>query len=169
MYLLAVDEESAVLTRSAKGMAASALIFPFAMDDFRNCQTLSFPRELLGYFCIWIAWLPVSLAYLVDLASGDVVQLVRTLPCHGRGRGFESRRPRHSFQSSWSNFHKTIADAKEGAFCDLFVPFLPSATLCQSQCGDIHIPRGTLNTEGSENQNPAHSRQRRDKDGVLVS
>ena len=30
---------------------------------------------------------------------GDVVQLVRTLPCHGRGRGFESRRPRHIFQS----------------------------------------------------------------------
>jgi hypothetical protein len=30
---------------------------------------------------------------------GDVVQLVRTLPCHGRGRGFESRRPRHSFQA----------------------------------------------------------------------
>src|SRR5882757_2059321 len=29
-------------------------------------------------------------------AIGDVVQLVRTLPCHGRGRGFESRRPRHS-------------------------------------------------------------------------
>jgi hypothetical protein len=37
--------------------------------------------------------------------------LVRTLPCHGRGRGFESRRPRHSFQAlegniqfpSWSN------------------------------------------------------------------
>ena len=28
---------------------------------------------------------------------GDVVQLVRTLPCHGRGREFESRRPRHSF------------------------------------------------------------------------
>jgi hypothetical protein len=36
---------------------------------------------------------------VVDLASGDVVQLVRTLPCHGRGRGFESRRPRHSFQA----------------------------------------------------------------------
>ena len=28
---------------------------------------------------------------------GDVVQLVRTLPCHGRGREFESRRPRHPF------------------------------------------------------------------------
>src|SRR6185437_765256 len=28
---------------------------------------------------------------------GDVVQLVRTLPCHGRGREFESRRPRHTF------------------------------------------------------------------------
>ena len=30
--------------------------------------------------------------------SGDVAQLVRALPCHGRGRGFEPRRPRHSFQ-----------------------------------------------------------------------
>src|SRR5579862_1021160 len=28
---------------------------------------------------------------------GDVVQLVRMLPCHGRGRGFEPRRPRHRF------------------------------------------------------------------------
>src|ERR1035437_4219018 len=35
---------------------------------------------------------------IVDLASGDVVQLVRTLPCHGRGREFESGRPRHSFE-----------------------------------------------------------------------
>jgi hypothetical protein len=32
------------------------------------------------------------------LQRGDVVQLVRTLPCHGRGREFESRRPRHFFQ-----------------------------------------------------------------------
>jgi hypothetical protein len=46
-------------------------------------------------------------------SSGDVVQLVRTLPCHGRGRGFESRRPRHSFQSLigipfWALLSKTV-------------------------------------------------------------
>ena len=33
--------------------------------------------------------------------AGDVVQLVRTLPCHGRGRGFESRRPRHSIANGF--------------------------------------------------------------------
>src|SRR5579864_5126118 len=37
----------------------------------------------------------------VRVYAGDVVQLVRTLPCHGRGRGFESRRPRHEFRSEW--------------------------------------------------------------------
>jgi hypothetical protein len=31
---------------------------------------------------------------------GDVAQLVRALPCHGRGRGFEPRRPRHTFQKT---------------------------------------------------------------------
>ena len=36
----------------------------------------------------------------VGKQAGDVVQLVRTLPCHGRGREFESRRPRHSFQTT---------------------------------------------------------------------
>src|SRR6266705_1519225 len=41
---------------------------------------------------------------VVDLASGDVVQLVRMLPCHGRGRGFESRRPRHFFQALARNW-----------------------------------------------------------------
>src|SRR5215471_6265 len=37
--------------------------------------------------------------------SGVVVQLVRTLPCHGRGRGFESRRPRHFFQVPPEKWH----------------------------------------------------------------
>jgi hypothetical protein len=36
--------------------------------------------------------------------SGDVAQLVRALPCHGRGRGFEPRRPRHTFQSTYGMF-----------------------------------------------------------------
>jgi len=39
------------------------------------------------------------------------ISYISLLPCHGRGRGFESRRPRHSFQAvarnwqfrSWSN------------------------------------------------------------------
>ena len=35
---------------------------------------------------------------------GDVVQLVRTLPCHGRGREFESRRPRQFFQALARNW-----------------------------------------------------------------
>jgi hypothetical protein len=35
-----------------------------------------------------------------SIQRGDVVQLVRTLPCHGRGREFESRRPRHFFYQS---------------------------------------------------------------------
>jgi hypothetical protein len=38
--------------------------------------------------------------------AGDVVQLVRTLPCHGRGREFESRRPRQLFQALSSLFAK---------------------------------------------------------------
>jgi len=37
----------------------------------------------------------VTLIQVVEKQSGDVAQLVRALPCHGRGRGFEPRRPRH--------------------------------------------------------------------------
>ena len=35
---------------------------------------------------------------------GDVAQLVRALPCHGRGRGFEPRRPRHTFQMTYGEY-----------------------------------------------------------------
>ena len=44
--------------------------------------------------------------YRFARASGDVVQLVRTLPCHGRGREFESRRPRHIFNHLQNNPEK---------------------------------------------------------------
>src|SRR5277367_5591692 len=37
---------------------------------------------------------------LLKFQSGDVAQLVRALPCHGRGRGFEPRRPRHKSKES---------------------------------------------------------------------
>ncbi len=47
-----------------------------------------------------------ALRKVVDSTVGDVVQLVRTLPCHGRGREFESRRPRHFFQSLTRNWQK---------------------------------------------------------------
>src|SRR5713226_6780078 len=39
------------------------------------------------------------LGEVVDSTVGAAVKLVRALPCHARGRGFESRRPRHSFQA----------------------------------------------------------------------
>ncbi len=35
--------------------------------------------------------------YLVAAQRGPVVQLVRTLACHARGRGFESLLDRHLF------------------------------------------------------------------------
>ena len=49
-----------------------------------------------------------EIAHHLESFSGDVVQLVRTLPCHGRGREFESRRPRH-FPSQFPG-GKTCAD-----------------------------------------------------------
>jgi hypothetical protein len=40
------------------------------------------------------------------MQSGDVAQLVRALPCHGRGRGFEPRRPRHKHEKRNSLWHR---------------------------------------------------------------
>lgn len=34
---------------------------------------------------------------MIELSIADVVQLARTFPCQGRGRGFESRRPLLAF------------------------------------------------------------------------
>ncbi len=43
---------------------------------------------------------------------GDVAQLVRALPCHGRGRGFEPRRPRHTFQSTYGTYGDPLVGAE---------------------------------------------------------
>jgi hypothetical protein len=48
------------------------------------------------------------------------IDYITTLPCHGRGREFESRRPRHSFQKSCTHFAAT----NEGAKGHVFAPFL---------------------------------------------
>ena len=37
----------------------------------------------------------VKVSYYLSPLSGGVAQLVRALPCHGRGYGFEPRRSRH--------------------------------------------------------------------------
>jgi hypothetical protein len=57
--------------------------------------------------------------------------------CHGRGRGFESRRPRHSFQKSCSDFTETTEDPKE----HVFVPFSVSLLAALSQQGLITLRR----------------------------
>src|SRR5438132_12201029 len=43
--------------------------------------------------------------------------------CHGRGREFESRRPRHSFQKSCTNFAATNEGAKGHVFALFLHPF----------------------------------------------
>ena len=57
----------------------------------------------------------------------DYCQRIRLIPlsptsefCHGRGREFESRRPRHSFRKSYVDFDQT----NEGAKGCIFAPFL---------------------------------------------
>jgi hypothetical protein len=49
--------------------------------------------------------------------------------CHGRGRGFESRRPRHSFQKSCPHFTETNEGAKGVLSCTPFAPFSLNGTI----------------------------------------
>ena len=46
------------------------------------------------------AVLRFSPKYAIIISTGIVAQLVRALPCHGRGREFESRRFRHYIKIS---------------------------------------------------------------------
>ena len=46
----------------------------------------------------------VKVSYCLSPLSGGVAQLVRALPCHGRGYGFEPRRSRHLFLGIFQMF-----------------------------------------------------------------
>ncbi len=63
------------------------------------------------------------------LISSDYI---KTLYCHGRGRGFESRRPRHSFQKTCTGFSETIEDPKGHVFVPLFVSLFARPLLALS-------------------------------------
>ena len=58
------------------------------------------------------------------VAIGAVkLQLVTSERCHGRGREFESRRPRHSFQKGFTSFTATNVGAKGCIFAPFLHPF----------------------------------------------
>jgi len=61
-----------------------------------------------------------DIRYLVVSKDVRRHRLISIDYCHGRGREFESRRPRHSFQKSCTNFAAT----NEGAKGHVFAPFL---------------------------------------------
>jgi len=58
------------------------------------------------YSSLWSNYGPVIVSDCSKHASGShpcrvvSISYEQMLGCHGRGRGFKSRRPRHSFQSS---------------------------------------------------------------------
>jgi hypothetical protein len=56
--------------------------------------------------------------------SGGVAQLVRALPCHGRGYGFEPRRSRHSFllPTESNRLHRAATQSARGQRHDLGFP-----------------------------------------------
>ena len=76
--------ERAVLARTREALLGLTV---FALSDIIGSFT---GQEI---FCS----IPACVNPTCRKQAGDVVQLVRTLPCHGRGREFESRRPRQLF------------------------------------------------------------------------
>ena len=86
-----------------------------------------------------------------EQANSGVLLLVTTDFCHGRGRGFESRRPRHSFQRSCFNFGQTIEDAKRPCvaalsrpFCALFFCYMAAAS-CVVEPDDSEVSEEKTN------------------------
>ena len=71
--------------------------------------------------------------------------------CHGRGREFESRRPRHSFQKSYADVDET----NEGAKGCIFAPFL-----CPQRLRVSYAPRcckSETDVPGSTGENMSES------------
>src|SRR5512134_1727878 len=71
-------------------------------------------------------------------ASAGVAQLVRAPPCHGGGRGFESRLSRHSFNglAQVPDFRSVTSDAtvtRSALFCTASSSFLAPMTRARSK------------------------------------
>jgi len=81
------------------------------------------------------------------LVSNDVrrhrlisISYIGQILCHGRGRGFESRRPRHSFQKSFLDFFETNEGAKGCILAPFLHPFRGTEPRLACGCHDFeHI------------------------------
>ena len=92
-----------------------------------------------------------DIRYLVVSKDVRRHRLISIDYCHGRGREFESRRPRHSFQRSCFNFGQTIEDAKRPRvaalsrpFCALFVCYMAAAS-CVVEPNDSEVSEEKTN------------------------
>jgi len=75
--------------------------------------------------------------------------------CHGRGREFESRRPRHSFQRTCIYFSQTIEDAKRPRHAALSRPFcsVPPCHVATAFC--VAAPKDSGTPEEKTNDSTA--------------